>query len=85
MKKFALTLCLLLTGAQGFAAEEAAKELFAQRQAIAELNVNRTDVTIHEKNMGNGVRCYYVVESLRSTASQSADKANPGISCVKVD
>lgn len=85
MKRIAFLIMTTLTLSSAFGAEYAAKQLFAERQAHNDLHVDNTNVTVHEKNMGNGVHCYYVVKSLRGTASQDSAKANPAISCVKVD
>lgn len=86
MKKLGLIFSILAFATHAFAAEKAAKELFAERQAHKALNVERhANVTVFEKDMGNGVRCYYLVNSMRHTASEATAKDNAAISCVKVD
>lgn len=84
MKKLSLTLMAFSLITSAFGAEYAAKELYAQMQAHDKLNVHHHDVTVHEKDMGNGVRCYYLVKSMRRTASQDSAKSNPAISCLKI-
>jgi thiamine pyrophosphokinase len=79
--------CLLASlGAYG--AEKAAREIHARLTAQKNLSTGlEKNVTILEKDMGQGVRCFYTVPSTRKTASDAElpAKNSPAVSCLKVD
>lgn len=79
------SLMALALGPSAGAAEKAAKEIHAKLSAHQEISKHHGDhVTILEKDMGNGVRCFYAVSGSRKTASNS-DETSPSVSCLKVD
>lgn len=82
MKKSLLTMTFLLLAGSALAQEMAAKEFYAQMTSLVSLKEKGADSFVHigEKDMGNGVTCYYINKA-RTPASQSSEAA---LSCLKV-
>lgn len=73
----------LLASTSIFSAEYAAKELHAERMAahdLREKSGHQGDIHIGSKDMGNGIRCFYLNQG-RETASQTPKQA---LSCLKI-
>lgn len=83
--KSTMAVIILLMSITTFGAEKAAKELYAERMAVSDLE-NKTgmkNVSIGHKDMGQNVRCFYTqMKDGRETASL---EPNVGISCVRMD